>query len=224
VTVSLDTLRPDRFKAIAKRDAHARVLEGIRAARDAGFSRLKIDSVVLRGINEDELADLIEYGKTVGAEVRFIEYMDVGGATRWSMDQVVTRAEMLSALGRRYGAIQPIQESSAAPAERFALPDGSVFGIIASTTAPCCASCDRIRVTADGMWYLCVYAQKGLDLRSLLRGGAGREEIRSALVSAWTRRADRGAEERLGLRSRGILVEAEGLRRDPHLEMHTRGG
>lgn len=224
VTVSLDTLRPERFRALTRRDALARVLSGIEAVRRVGFKGLKIDSVIIRGANEDELADLIEFGKRVEAEVRLIEYMDVGGATQWSMDRVVSRAEMLEALGRRYGRIEPVVEESWAPAERFTLPDGTVFGIIASTTTPFCSTCDRSRLTADGLWYLCLYAQSGMDLRQSLRGGASRDEIKALIVSGWTQRRDRGAEERKALGYRGVLVQVEGLKRDPHLEMHTRGG
>src|SRR6266545_8027605 len=98
VTVSLDTLRPERFKALTRRDTHAKVLAGIEAVREAGFKGLKLDSVLIRGTNEDELVELIEYGKRVGAEVRFIEYMDVGGATRWSMEKVFSRTEILGSL------------------------------------------------------------------------------------------------------------------------------
>jgi GTP 3',8-cyclase len=224
VTVSLDTLRPDRFTALTRRANHAQVLEGIAAVPAAGFRGTKLDTVVMRGVNEDELADLIEFGTTVPAEVRFIEYMDVGGATRWSMDKVVSRDEMLDQLGRRYGRIEPLVEDSTAPADRYALPDGTVFGIIASTTAPFCASCDRSRLTADGMWYLCLYAQKGIDLRGPLRRGASREELAGLILETWKRRADRGAEERLRLRDRTPLVQIGRLRQDPHLEMHTRGG
>jgi cyclic pyranopterin phosphate synthase len=224
VTVSLDTLQPERFAALTKRVSHARVLEGLEATRRAGFANTKIDTVVMRGVNDDEMNDLLEYGMELGAEVRFIEYMDVGGATRWSMDQVVPRDEILARLGRRYGRIEPVGESTAAPAARFALPDGTVFGIIASTTAPFCGACDRSRLTADGVWYRCLYAPRGNDLRRLLRGGATREEILGTIVAEWERRADRGAEERLGMRARGVLVEPERLRKDPHLEMHTRGG
>src|SRR5207249_8605626 len=143
-----------------------------RRAGRVGFGGTKLDTVVMRSVNDDELADLIEYGRSVSAEVRFIEYMDVGGATRWSMDRVVSRAEVLEVLGRRYGTIEPIGETSSAPADRYRLADGTVFGIISSTTAPFCASCDRSRLTADGMWYLCLYAQRGIDLRGPLRGGA----------------------------------------------------
>jgi len=224
VTLSLDTLRPERFKALAGRDTHAQVLEGIAAARRLGFPRLKLDTVVLRGVNDDELADLIEYGRRLDAEVRFIEYMDVGGATDWSLDKVFTRAEMLAALSGRYGAIEPLNENSSAPAERFRLPDGTVFGIIASTTMPFCRSCDRSRLTADGFWYLCLYAQAGIDLREMLRAGAPAAEIAERIASVWRARTDRGAELRAATGQRGVLVGIEQLRQDPHLEMHTRGG
>jgi cyclic pyranopterin phosphate synthase len=224
VTVSLDTLRPERFRALTRRDTHARVLEGIAAVRTAGFTGLKLDSVVMRGVNDDELVDLLELGRRVEAEVRFIEYMDVGGATGWSMDKVVSRAEMLDALARRYGPVEPVGEVSSAPAERFRLPDGTVFGIIASTTTPFCRTCDRSRLTADGLWLLCLYAQRGTDLGTLLRSGASREALAAAITGGWTARRDRGAEERKELGTRGPLLQIEGLRQDPHLEMHTRGG
>ena len=224
VTVSLDTLRPDGFAALTRRTNHAQVLAGIAAVTPAGFTGTKLDTVVMRGFNDDELPDLIEYGRTVPAEVRFIEYMDVGGATRWSMDKVVSRAQILETLSRRYGRIEPIAEESTAPADRYTLADGTVIGIISSTTEPFCASCDRSRLTADGVFYLCLYAQKGVDLRGPLRRGASRDELQALIAGAWGRRADRGAEERLRLRDRTPLVQIGRLREDPHLEMHTRGG
>src|SRR6202049_2812388 len=186
VTLSLDTLRPERFLALTGRDTLAQVLAGIAAARRTGFERLKLDTVVLRGTNDEELADLIEFGREAGAEVRFIEYMDVGGATEWSLEKVFTRAEMLDRLGKRYGTITPLNENSSAPAERFRLPDGAVFGIIASTTTPFCRSCDRSRLTADGLWYLCLYAQAGIDLRQILRAGASAAELAARISSILT--------------------------------------
>jgi len=224
VTVSLDTLRPDRFTALTRKDSHAKVLNGIKAAGQVGFKGLKIDTVVIRGVNEDELVDLLEFGKQISAEVRFIEYMDVGGATSWSMDKVFSRAEILDVLTRQYGCIEPVAAASAAPADRFVLPDGTVFGIVASTTTPFCRTCDRSRLTADGTWYLCLYAQHGIDLRSPLRAGVSKAELISTIVSVWTMRSDRGAEERKEIRSRDVLVSVDRLRQDPRLEMHTRGG
>jgi cyclic pyranopterin phosphate synthase len=222
--VSLDTLRPDRFAALTRRTTHAQVLEGIAAVPRAGFTDTKLDTVVIRGVNDDELADLIEFGRRVPAEVRFIEYMDVGGATRWSLAQVVSRGEMLERLARRYGRIEPVVETSTAPADRYRLPDGTVFGVIASTTSPFCADCDRSRLTADGLWYLCLYAARGIDLRGPLRGGASNEQLQALITGGWTARTDRGAEDRLALGERTPLVQIGGLKRDPHLEMHTRGG
>jgi len=224
VTVSLDTLRAQRMLAFAKSAHHADVLEGIAAARRVGFGKLKLNAVVIRGFNDDELIDLIEFARTHDAEVRFIEYMDVGGATRWSMDQVVSQREMLEILGRQYGAIGPVPDDPHAPAERFRLPDGTTFGIIASTTAPFCRSCDRSRVTADGTWLLCLYAARGVDLREPLRRGAPDEELAAIIRDGWLGRRDRGAEERLGVADRSALYRLESLRADPHREMHTRGG
>jgi cyclic pyranopterin phosphate synthase len=224
VTVSLDTLDPQRFARLANRSTHAQVLEGIASVPRAGFTGTKLDTVVIRGVNDDELAGLIEFGKTVPAEVRFIEYMDVGGATRWTREQVVSRREMLERLEQRYGRIEAVIESSTAPADRFRLPDGTTFGIISSTTAPFCADCDRSRLTADGVWYLCLYATRGIDLRGPFRGGAGPDELKALVTGGWRARTDRGAEDRLALGNRQPLVQIGGLKRDPHLEMHTRGG
>jgi cyclic pyranopterin phosphate synthase len=224
VTVSLDTLRPERFRALTRRDVHRQVLEGIEAVRASGLPGLKLDTVVIRGVNDDELVDLIEYGRRVQGEVRFIEYMDVGGATGWSMDQVVSRAAILKALADHYGPIAPVVEDSSAPADRYRLSDGTLFGIISSTTQPFCRSCDRSRVTADGTWYLCLYATGGVDLRTPLRAGASPAEMAGLIAATWQGRADRGAEERLTLERRGPLIQIGELRRDPRLEMHTRGG
>jgi cyclic pyranopterin phosphate synthase len=225
LTVSLDTLRPERFQAYTRSTRHADVLAGIAAARAAGFERLKLNTVVVRGYNDDELAELIEFARAYDAEVRFIEYMDVGGATLWSPDQVISRQAMLSALARRYGRVEPADSrGGAAPAERFALPDGTTFGIIASTTAPFCRTCDRSRLTADGTWYLCLYAERGLSLRDPLRQGATDADLAALIGGGWRGRADRGAEERLAVVARGALYGVQSLREDPHREMHTRGG
>ena len=224
ITVSLDTLRRDRFRDLTRFDELDRVLEGIDVAASSFEGRLKLDTVVIRGVNDGELVDLIEFGKRYGAEVRFIEYMDVGGATHWSIDRVVSCADILQQLERHYGTIAPIVEVSSAPADRYRLPDGTTFGIIASTTRPFCADCDRSRLTADGMWYLCLYATHGLDLRAHLRRGAGSAELAELIRSAWAERKDRGAEERLATRHRAPFIPLDKLRRDPHLEMHTRGG
>ncbi len=225
VTVSLDTLRPERMLAFARSGRHADVIAGIEAAAAAGFTAIKLNTVVIRGFNDDEVVPILEFARGRGFEVRYIEYMDVGGATEWDMAQVVSRADMLEEIGRAFGPIRPLSEpGSAAPAERFALPDGTVFGIIASTTAPFCRTCDRSRITADGTWFLCLYAADGVDLRTPLRGGATDAELAGIIEAAWTARTDRGAVLRAALPGRGALYAIEGLRADPRREMHTRCG
>jgi cyclic pyranopterin phosphate synthase len=224
ITVSLDTLQPERFRRLTRMDEHAAVLDGIDRAAAAGFESVKIDTVVIRGVNQDELVPLLQYGRTMGAEVRFIEYMDVGGATHWTPDAVVSRREMLAAIEAHYGPVVPVDEFSSAPADRFTLADGTTFGIISSTTQPFCAACDRSRLTADGVWLLCLYAQAGTDLRRPLRAGATREELIHLMTAVWEQRSDRGAEERLHSECRQILIPVAALRKNAHLEMHTRGG
>jgi cyclic pyranopterin phosphate synthase len=223
ITVSLDTLQPERFKALTRFDALPQVLAGIDEARKY-FSTVKLDAVIIRGTNEDELVPLVEYGKRVGAEIRFIEYMDVGGATQWSPGRVMSRQDMLTVLELQYGPTAALLEDTSAPADRFRLADGTVFGIISSTTDPFCRSCDRSRLTADGVWYRCLYATSGTDLRSPLRAGQSQDELLALIAKEWTARSDRGAEERLTVGDRSPLVLASGLKKDPHLEMHTRGG
>lgn len=223
ITVSLDTLDRDRFIRLARYDELDRVIAGIDAVTSL-FPGLKLDMVVIRGTNDDELVAMVEFAKTRGAELRFIEYMDVGGATRWDWNQVVTRAEILRILAAHYGDIEPVVESSSAPADRFRLPDGTTIGIISSTTEPFCSECDRSRLTADGMWYLCLYATSGVDLRGPLRAGATEDTLRALIADTWRRRTDRGAEARLALGSRSAMIPVSSLKKDPHLEMHTRGG
>ncbi len=226
VTVSLDTLVPERLEALARTRRHAEVLAGIRAAVAAGLPGTKINTVVIRGFNDDELEALIEFGRREGCEVRFIEYMDVGGANGWQMTDVVSRREILERLSARYGPIEPEtgEVPSWAPAERFRLADGTRFGIIASTTEPFCRTCDRGRLTADGHFLLCLYAAQGLDLRAPLREGASDVELAALIRAAWEARTDRGAELRASLPERGALYQLQTLRADPRKEMHTRGG
>ncbi len=226
VTVSLDTLRPDRMASFARTARHADVLTGIRAARRLGLGPVKLNTVVVRGFNDDEIADLVAFARDEELEVRFIEYMDVGGATRWSRDDVVTRDQILDAVASRFGAAEPLPDAAdpTAPAERYRLGDGTVFGIIASVTAPFCRACDRSRLTADGTWFLCLYADRGVSLRDALRTGADDAALAELIRAAWTDRTDRGAEARLAVPERGVLHQVAALRADPRKEMHTRGG
>jgi cyclic pyranopterin phosphate synthase len=224
LNISLDTLVPERFVRLTRQHDHARVMRGIHAAARA-FEGTKLDAVIMRGVNDDELEPLLDFAASIGAEVRFIEYMDVGGATRWSSDLVVPRSEMLARLRARFGGIEAVEEpGSSAPADRFLLPDGRVFGVIASTTAPFCRNCDRARVTADGVFYTCLYATDGLALRSSLRRGDPPDAIAARIEARWAARSDRGAEVRAEVKDRTAFVPVSALRADPHLEMHKRGG
>jgi cyclic pyranopterin phosphate synthase len=223
LTISLDTLQRDRFIQLARFDKLHEVLASMDLAADV-FPHFKIDTVVIRGVNDDEIVPMLHFARERGAEVRFIEYMDVGGATRWSFEQVVSRAEILETVARHFGPVTPASSPSSAPADRFTLEDGTPFGIIASTTAPFCATCDRSRITADGMYYRCLYATQGTDLRAVLRSGAGDERLRAVIAEAWASRTDRGAEVRLAQRDRAAWIPVTALKTDPHLEMHTRGG
>ena len=223
ITVSLDTLDATRFKTLTRSDELSRVREGLEAAARV-FPGFKIDTVVMRGVNQDEIEALVHEAARLGAEIRFIEYMDVGGATQWTPEQVFSRRDLLESLTRRFGAPVPLDEDRWAPAARFRLPHGQVVGVISSTTEPFCATCDRSRLTADGMWYRCLYATSGADLRAPLRGGATDAELLRLITETWQARADQGAVDRLHLADRRAFVPITSLKRDPHLEMHTRGG
>lgn len=223
VTVSLDTLDAERFFRLSRSRDHEAVLAGVAAARDV-FGGLKLDTVVIRGENDDELPALVDYAGRAGAEIRFIEYMDVGGATRWSTSRVVPRTEIFARLTAAFGSLSPVGQPRHAPAARYALSSGQVIGIIASTTEPFCADCDRARLTADGQLFTCLYATTGLDLRGPLRAGATDDALAALVGDTWSRRADRGAEARLGVAHRAAFIDRNALRAEPHLEMHTRGG
>lgn len=222
VTVSLDAVEPKLFQQIAQRDDLPKVLEGLNSV--AHTPGLKMDCVIMNGINDSQLVPLLELGAEVGAEVRFIEYMDVGGATKWSSDLVFSQDQILKKLRAEFGEIETLPGRGSAPAQRFQLPGGQTFGIIASTTKPFCRSCDRARVTADGQLLTCLYSRMGTDLREWLRSGLSDLELAEKLHSLWQLRTDRGAEKRLELQQRGPLANARELQENVHLEMHTRGG
>lgn len=222
LTVSLDALEPELFRSLAGRGELSRALAGLRSV--AGRPGLKIDTVVVGGQNESQLLPLLDLAREVQAEIRFIEYMDVGGATRWSPDQVVSAEAILARIAQREGETVALPGRGSAPAQRFQTPSGQVFGVIASVTQPFCRTCDRARLTADGQLLTCLYARRGRDLRAWLRGGLGDQEIVARLAEVWQLRRDRGAEERLELEQRGPLADVAELQENPHLEMHTRGG
>jgi len=226
ITMSLDTLDADRMQAFAQSSHHHDAIAGLDAARAAGFEELKINTVVVRGFNDDEIVPLVAFARDRGVELRFIEYMDVGGATQWREDAVVPRAEIVNLLAAAFGGADLLQRADDphAPAERIRLGDGTIVGVIASTTAPFCRNCDRARLTADGTFFRCLYGEQGIDLREPLRRGQSRDALAALVAEAWRVRDDRGAEQRLALPSRGVLVQLAGLKADPRREMHVRGG
>jgi len=224
LTVSLDTLRPDRFQELTRRDELAGALRGLDAAASAGFTGTKLNVVVMRGTNEDELIDMLDFARERDLEVRFIEYMDVGGATRWDMSRVVSASEIIEQVGAARGGVAPEDvERTAAPADRYRTAGGQRFGVIASTTRPFCGSCDRARLTADGQFITCLYARTGTPIAGILRTRGARAAAEQ-IVELWSGRTDRGAEDRAGLTTREVLAQPGELQREPHLEMHTRGG
>jgi cyclic pyranopterin phosphate synthase len=210
----------------ARSGHHGDVLRGLEAATRAGFEGTKLNTVVVRGYNDDEIVAIARYARDRGFEPRFIEYMDVGGATQWSVAKVVPRNAILTALCSAFGDATALPRTADphAPAERYRFAEGLVAGIVASTTQPFCRDCDRARLTADGTLFLCLYAGTGLDLRTPLREGASDELLAARIQEAWQGRAVRGAEERAALPERGVLVSLETLRADPRQEMHVRGG
>ncbi len=176
VNISLDTLRRDRFIQLARRDELDHVLAGIDAAVAAGFERVKLNAVVMRGVNDDEVVDLASFGRTVGAEVRFIEFMPLDAQRAWDLSAVVTQDEIVDRIAARFP-LEPIPRDHA-PAERFRYRDGAgTVGVIASVTHAFCASCDRVRLSAEGRFRNCLFAVEELDLRGPLRAGADDDEL-----------------------------------------------
>jgi cyclic pyranopterin phosphate synthase len=181
VNVSLDTLRPERFAAITRRDRITDVLEGLRAAQAAGLAPVKINAVPVRGVNDDEIVDLTEFAAEHGYHMRFIESMPLDAQGAWDRDRMVTAEEILDRLGERFSLV-PVGRQDNAPAEEWRIAGTqAVVGVIASVTRPFCGSCDRVRLTADGQLRNCLFATHESDLRALLRGSADD----AALEAAW---------------------------------------
>jgi cyclic pyranopterin phosphate synthase len=178
VNVSLDTIRPETFRAIARRDRLADVLSGLSAAAAAGLAPVKVNAVLMRGVNDSEAAELLGFCLDHGYELRFIEQMPLDAQHGWHRDQMVTAEEILERLGERF-ALEPVGEGrGSAPAETFRVDGGpAVVGVIASVTRPFCGACDRVRLTADGQVRDCLFARKESDLRTPLRSGASDEDL-----------------------------------------------
>ena len=183
INVSLDSLRADRFEELTLRNELPRVLDGIDAAIDAGLYPVKVNVVVMRGVNDDELVDLARFGRERGVEVRFIEFMPLDADRSWSEGAVVGQDEILARIGEVFP-LEPVDRTSA-PATRYRYVDGAGgIGVVASVTRSFCDSCDRIRLTADGQFRNCLFAVEEFDLRSLLRSGASDDEVGDLLQGA----------------------------------------
>ena len=198
VTVSLDSLDEDVFRAMNDMGVPlARVLEGIAAARDAGFAPVKLNTVVKRGVNDHGLVQLARFARANGLIVRFIEYMDVGTTNGWRLDDVVTAAEIVAAIDAALPleAIDPNYPGEVARRYRYG-DGGGEIGVIASVSQPFCGACSRARLSSEGELYTCLFGRRGHDFRALLRGGASDAEISARLSAVWRTRADRYSEIR----------------------------
>ena len=198
ITISLDALDSQAFATLSGgRACVEEVLRGIEAAQAAGFEQIKVNCVVVRGVNDHGIVNLAAHFKGSGVIVRFIEFMDVGTLNRWRHESVVPSAEVLERIGARFP-LRPLDPGYPGEvASRYAYADGSgEIGVIASVTRPFCGGCSRLRLSADGKLYTCLFADAGHDLRALLRGGACQEEAEQFIASIWRHRADRYSEER----------------------------
>jgi cyclic pyranopterin phosphate synthase len=221
INVSLDTLRPDRFAALTKRGRLEDVLSGLTAARKAGMSPIKLNAVVIRGTNDDEILDLVEFARGRGFQMRFIEYMDVGNVNAWSLEKTVTKKEILDIIHARFPVREVGREHGSAPAVDYEFIDGGgEIGIIGSVTEPFCSSCTRVRLTADGKLVTCLFAESGSDLKTLLRSGVSDEQIRAQVASIWAARADRYSD----LRWKSVQSGNYDARGHRKIEMITLGG
>jgi cyclic pyranopterin phosphate synthase len=189
INISLDTLKKDRFFEMTRRDELEHVLDGIDAAIDAGFSPVKINAVVQRGVNDDEIVDLATFGRDKGIEVRFIEFMPLDASGTWDNAQVFSQEEIVAAISKVYP-LELMPARGAAPADRWRYLDGKgTVGVIPTVTKPFCGDCDRVRLTADGQFRTCLFATNEFDLRVMLRNGADDDaiaaEIKRAVGTKW---------------------------------------
>jgi cyclic pyranopterin phosphate synthase len=222
INVSIDTLDRDKFKQITKRGDLDRVLEGLFAAKTSGLHPIKINAVIERGMNDEDIIPLVEFSREHGFSMRFIEYMDVGNANNWISDKIVSKKEILETINARYPVREVGRVDGTAPSVDYEFTDGvGDIGVIASVTEPFCSSCTRARLTADGKLVTCLFSNQGHDLKLLMRSGATDEQLIEAISSIWSKRTDRYSDERLA-----AMKSPEGYQPKSHqkIEMITLGG
>ena len=219
INVSLDTLREDRFRELTQRGELNRVLDGIRAAKEAGLGPIKINSVIIKGFNDDEVLALAKYGRDNGLEMRFIEFLDVGNANTWSLDRTVPKERIVATIHSRHPLKEVGRSDDRAPSVDYRYVDGNGrVGIIGSLTEPFCASCTRARLTADGRLVTCLFSESGFDLRTLIRAGKSDAELGDTIRSLWAARADRYSDQRWEAIKSGTYMAGK------KIEMITLGG
>ena len=198
INVSVDTLKPEKFKEICKRGDLDKVLEGLFAAQKQGLHPIKVNAVIERGVNDDDIVELVEFSRQHGFFMRFIEYMDVGNTNSWTSEKLVSKKEIVEKINARFPLKEVGRENGSAPAVDYEFADGrGEVGIVASVTEPFCSTCNRARLTADGKLVTCLFSSVGHDLKALLRGGSSDEEILNFITGIWQVRKDRYSSERL---------------------------
>ncbi len=193
ITVSLDTINPKTFHTLSgyKGDIQD-VFNGLHAARKVGFETIKLNAVIQRGVNDDDFLDLVEFSRTNGYILRFIEYMDVGNQNHWESKCVVPTQELIENIQSRYQLVRLSATEQGETSQRFAFADGQgELGFISSVSQPFCGTCNRLRLSADGKIYTCLFALEGTDVRSLLRAKASEDEIEDFIRLCWMKRTDR---------------------------------
>jgi GTP 3',8-cyclase len=193
VNVSLDTIDPEHFSRLTRRDRFNDVVAGLKAASDAGLTPVKVNAVAMRGVNDADVPDLLRWCLDRGYDLRFIEQMPLDAQHAWDRSLMVSQAEILERLGERFR-LTPVQERGSAPAELFLVDGGpATVGVIASVSAPFCGSCDRVRLTADGQLRNCLFARREVDLRGPLRAGATDVELADLIIAEmWAKKAGHG--------------------------------
>jgi GTP 3',8-cyclase len=198
VNVSIDTLDAEKFRRMTKRGDLNKVLDGIFAAKAAGLAPIKLNAVVERGVNDDDILPLVEFCRAKGFAMRFIEYMDVGNSNNWTSAKLVSKREIIETIHARYPLREIGRDQGSAPSVDYEFVDGrGDIGVIASVTEPFCSSCTRARVTADGKIVTCLFSNVGHDVKAKLRGGVSDAELSDFIASIWRQRSDRYSAERL---------------------------